>query len=71
MAHKNGETIGISVSPEQIIEAVKKMGKLQRDAFLEDLIAAANPKYLEGIKEAREDYRKGRVYSHEQVFKHQ
>ena len=47
------------------------MGKLQRDAFLEDLIAAANPKYLEGIKEAREDYRKGRVYSHEQVFKHQ
>lgn len=36
--------------------------------FLEDLLAAASPEYVESIREAREDYRKGRVVGHEQIF---
>ena len=36
--------------------------------FLEDLLAAASPAYLKSIREARQDYRKGRVFTHEQVF---
>ncbi|HNT29713.1 MAG TPA: type II toxin-antitoxin system Phd/YefM family antitoxin [bacterium] len=36
--------------------------------LFEDLLAAANHKYLETIKTAREQYRKGQVYSHDEVF---
>jgi len=35
----------------------------------EDLLAAMSPEYLASIREAREDYRRGRVLSHENVFK--
>ena len=36
--------------------------------FLEDLLALNNKRYLTSIRQAREDYKKGRVISHEQVF---
>lgn len=36
--------------------------------FFEDLLAVASPKYLRGIKKAREEYKRGEVYTHEQVF---
>ena len=35
---------------------------------LEDLLAASDPKYLESIAEAREQIKKGEVYSFEEVF---
>ena len=60
--------IQIDVRPEGIIEAVKKMKKKERDAFLEDLLAATSPEYLASIKEARADYKAGRVRKHEEVF---
>jgi hypothetical protein len=60
--------IRIEVKPEEIIEAVKRMKKTERDAFLEDLIASTSPEYLESIREARADYKEGRVKSHEEVF---
>ncbi len=60
--------IKIEVKPEDIIEAVKKMKKKEREAFLEDLLASTSPEYLESIKEARADYKAGRVKSHEEVF---
>jgi len=60
--------IRIEVKPEDIIEAVKKMKKKEREAFLEDLLASTSPEYLESIKEARADYKAGRVKSHEEVF---
>lgn len=62
------DAITISISPEQIIAAVKQMKKEQREAFIEDLLAAVSPTYLNSIREAREDYHAGRVYSHEEVF---
>jgi len=58
----------IEVKPEDIIEAVKRMKKKEREAFLEDLLASTSPEYLESIREARADYRAGRVKSHEEVF---
>ena len=61
-------TIQMEVKPEEIIKAVKKMKKKERDTFLEDLLASVSPEYLESIKEAREDYKNGRVQSHEEVF---
>lgn len=63
-----GKPIQIDVRPEGIIEAVKKMKKKERDAFLENLLAATCPEYLSSIKEARADYKAGRVRTHEEVF---
>ena len=36
--------------------------------FFEDLLALTNKKYLDSIKKAREDYKKGKVFSHAEVF---
>lgn len=36
--------------------------------FFEDLLALSSPKYLKSIREAREDYKKGRLFSHQKVF---
>jgi len=62
--------IKMEVKPEEIIRAVKKMKKNERDAFLEDLLAATSPDYLESIKEARADYKVGRIKTHKEVFGH-
>ena len=60
--------IKMEVKPEEIIQAVKKMKKREREAFLEELIASVSPEYLESIKEARADYNAGRVKTHGEVF---
>jgi hypothetical protein len=62
------KAIRMEVKPDEIIEAVKRMSKREREAFLEDLIASVSPEYLESIKEARADYKTGRVKAHEEVF---
>ena len=61
-------TVKIQVKAEEIIEAVKKMEKKKREAFLEDLIATTSPEYLTSIREARADYKAKRVKIHEEVF---
>jgi len=63
------KAIRMEIRPEEIIEAVKKMKKRERSAFLEDLLAATSPEYLESIQEARADYKCGRVHTHEEVFR--
>lgn len=64
------KSIKIEIKPEEIIEAVKRMKKRERDDFLEDLIAATSPEYLESIKEARNDYKAARIQTHEELFGH-
>jgi len=61
-------TVRMEVKPEEIIQAVKRMKKEDRKVFLEDLLASTSPEYLESIREAREDYRAGRVKTHKEVF---
>jgi hypothetical protein len=60
--------VKMEVSPETIIKAVKRMKKGERQRFVEDLVAATSPEYLQSIREARRDLRAGRVKSHEEVF---
>lgn len=36
--------------------------------FLEDLLALVSPAYRKSIREAREDYRRGHVFTHQQIF---
>ncbi|MGA7879033.1 MAG: hypothetical protein WCA08_25465 [Desulfoferrobacter sp.] len=58
----------LQISPQEIIEAVRRMKKKERQSFLEDLIAATSPEYLDSIREARGDYSAGRMKPHEEVF---
>ena len=51
---------------------VSKKGKITSaivniDLF-EDLLAIANKKYLKTVKIARQEYEKGDIFTHEQVF---
>jgi hypothetical protein len=62
--------VQIAINPSEIIDAVKKMKKKDREAFLEDLIAATSPEHMESIKEARSEYKAGRIMRHEEVFGH-
>ncbi|MFH1673550.1 MAG: hypothetical protein ABIF87_09045 [Pseudomonadota bacterium] len=64
------ESIKMEIKPEVIIAAIKKMTKKERDAFLEDLLATTSPEYLDSIKDARADYKAGRIKTHEEVFGH-
>lgn len=47
---------------------MKKKKKLATLIWLEDSLAARSSNYLASIREAREDYRQGRILSHVQVF---
>jgi len=58
----------MEVDPQKIIAAVKKMKKQDREEFIEDLLAATCPEYISSIREARADYKAGRVASHKDVF---
>jgi hypothetical protein len=58
----------MEVAPQEIIEAVKKMKKEERENFLEDLIAATCPEYLLSIKESRAEYVAGNTANHDDVF---
>jgi hypothetical protein len=62
------ESIKIEIQPEVIIAAIKRMAAKERDSFLEDLLAVTSPEYLKSIKEARSDYKAGRVKNHNEVF---
>jgi hypothetical protein len=62
------KAIKVGIDPEEIIGAVKRMPRKERDSFLEDLLAATSPEYLESIREGREDYKAGRVKTHQEVF---
>ena len=68
MSQRTSNSIGIDIPAGHIIDAVKKMDKAKREAFLEELIAAASPKYLASIRAARKDYREGKVSTHAEAF---
>lgn len=60
--------VKVPVSSDDIIEAVKKMKKYEREAFIEDLLAVTSPDYIQSIKESRADYKAGKTKSHQELF---
>jgi len=58
----------MEISPEEIIRAVQKMPKEDQEEFIEQLLAATSVEYLQSVREAREDYRAGRVETHDDLF---
>jgi len=64
----SGARVSAGGGGEDLIDAVKKMRKREREVFLEDLLAATSPEYLRSICEARADEQAGRVRTHAEVF---
>jgi hypothetical protein len=62
------DPIKIEIKPITIIQAISKMKKKEKIAFIEDLLASISPQYLDSIKEARSDYLEGRIKTHKEVF---
>ena len=58
----------VPISADEIIEAVKKIKKSDREAFVEDLLAITSPEYIQSIKETRADYKAGKTKSHKEIF---
>jgi len=61
-------TVKIDLNRQELIKAIKAMKKKERDSFLEDLLAATSPVYLESIRESRSDYKAGRIKTYKEVF---
>jgi hypothetical protein len=61
--------INIGISFIDLVEALRKLSSKDREDYLENLLAATSPQYINSIKEAREDYKKGRTSTHAEVFK--
>ncbi|MDO8635806.1 MAG: hypothetical protein Q7R34_06105 [Dehalococcoidia bacterium] len=60
--------IKVKFSLKDIISAIEELRPEEKELFIENLLAATSPEYLKSIKEAREDYRAGRVSTHEELF---
>jgi hypothetical protein len=60
-------TLRVNLIQKELIAAVKAMKKKERDTLIEDLLAATSPEYLSSIREARADYKAGRVKTHEEA----
>lgn len=60
-----------SITDDEVL-IVTRRGKSERAIIdldkLEDLLAASDPKYLKSIKEARDQIKRGEVYTFEEVF---
>ena len=59
--------VGLPLS--RLIAAVRELTDEEREFLIENLLAATSPEYLESIKEARRDYKEGRIVSHAEMFK--
>ena len=70
MSQREGESVlQVGISLRDLVAAVQAMSDEDREWFLENLLAATSPDYLKSIEEAREDYRQGRAFTVEDVFK--
>ena len=53
--------IKVGLSVKDLVAALKELSVEDREFFVENLLAATSPEYLDSIREARQDYRAGRV----------
>ena len=67
MENRNQGLLEIQLGAMQIITAVQRMKKAERAHFVEDLLAATSPEYLDSIEQARDDYSKGRVKNNQDL----
>jgi len=68
MSTEPARTLEIDLGADQIIAAIKRMKKGEREGFIEDLLAATSPEYLSSIRDARADKRAGRTKTLTEIF---
>mgnify|MGYP001143878594 CR=1 FL=1 len=61
--------IKVGLSIKDVITALRGLSDEDREFFIENLLAATSPEYLESIIQARKDYKEGRTIPYEEVFK--
>ena len=61
--------VKIGFSVKDLATALRELSDEDRQFFIENLLAATSPEYLESINEARRDYREGRAIPYEELFK--
>ena len=60
--------IKLKFSLNDVISAIQELGPEYREHFIENLLAATSPEYLDSVREARAEYKAGRTSTHQQVF---
>lgn len=60
--------VKIGFSVRELITALQKLSDEDREFFIENLLAAISPEYLQSIDEARRDYKEGRTVPYEELF---
>ena len=61
--------VKIGFSVKDLATALRELSDEDSEFFIENLLAATSPEYLESINEARRDYREGRAIPYEELFK--
>jgi len=65
MKKSPGVKVKIGFSVTELATALRELSDEDREFFIENLLAATSPAYLESINEARRDYKEGRTVPHE------
>jgi len=60
--------VKIGFSVRDLAIALRELSDDDREFFIENLLAATSPEYLESIHEARRDYKEGATVSYEELF---
>ena len=61
--------INMGLSLSDLIEAIQELKPEDRELFIESILAATSPEYLESIRQARQEYKDGKVFTFDEVFK--
>ena len=61
--------VKVGLSVKDLIAALQGLSDEDREFFIENLLAATSPEYLESISQARKDYKEGRTIHFEELFK--
>lgn len=70
MTQRKGELVlNVGISGDELVTALQAISDEDREWFLENLLAATSPDYLESIKEARKDYQGRQTLGLGEVFK--
>jgi len=68
MKKSPGVEVKIGFSVRDLAIALRELSDEDREFFIENLLAATSPEYLESIDEARRDYKEGRTVSYGELL---
>jgi|WetSurMetagenome_2_1015567.scaffolds.fasta_scaffold279755_2 hypothetical protein len=60
--------VKVKFSLNEVISVIQELRPEETQHFIENLLAVTSPEYLKSVKEARADYRAGRISTHDEVF---